>query len=150
MKNREKVYNLAYDIVGIKEISGEIHNSKIVEMYRLVTGKIFGDETPWCAAFVGYCLIKCGLESTGKLNARSYLKYGMQISDSFEPRRILQFAQAGDIITLWRDSPESWKGHVGFYSGHDDEYVYVLGGNQNNEVSIKSYPIYRILDIRRY
>jgi hypothetical protein len=46
-------------------------------------------------------------------------------------------------------------GHVGFYAGCDecDSYdngkIYLLGGNQNDEVNLRSYPVDRVLGIRR-
>ncbi len=141
---RNNVYRFAYDHIGIKEIKGALHNSLIQKMYVAVVGKIFRDETPWCAAFVGYCLASLGLDNTGKLNARSYLKYGYSISD------VDGKPEAGDIVVLWRGDPNSWKGHVGFYAGSEDDYIYILGGNQNDQVSVAKYPMNRVLDIRRY
>ena len=43
--------------------------------------------------------------------------------------------QYGAVLSFWRGSPSSWKGHVAFYIGEDDQNYYVLGGNQSNKVS---------------
>jgi hypothetical protein len=42
-------------------------------------------------------------------------------------------------------------GHVGFFAGYDAvrEIVQLLGGNQEDAVSIASFPAERILGIRR-
>ena len=42
----------------------------------------------------------------------------------------------GAVVVFWRISPNSGKGHVGFYVGEDGEAYYVLGGNQGDAVSV--------------
>jgi hypothetical protein len=49
---------------------------------------------------------------------------------------------------LYRDDPSSWKGHVGFYLRHDEIYVYLLGGNQLEQVREHVYPIGSVLSYR--
>ena len=39
-------------------------------------------------------------------------------------------------------------GHVGFYVRETDRYVYILGGNQSNKVSIAGYDKGRIIAYR--
>lgn len=39
-------------------------------------------------------------------------------------------------------------GHVGFYVRETDKYVYILGGNQSNKVSIAGYDKGRIIAYR--
>jgi hypothetical protein len=41
------------------------------------------------------------------------------------------------------------KGHVGFYAGHDDDLVEVLGGNQSNTVKVSRYKRDELLGVRR-
>jgi len=94
----------------------------------------------WCAGFVNAVLNGVDRKGTGKLNARSFLNWGKSVS---EP-------QEGDVVVFWRESKSSWKGHVGFFAGFDDDGdILVLGGNQNNSVSIKSYDKDRLLGYRR-
>ncbi len=50
---------------------------------------------------------------------------------------------------LWRESRDSWKGHVGFYAGHDQSKVWLLGGNQGDAVNVRDFPRKRILGVRR-
>jgi len=132
-------YQIALDFLGTKEIRGSKHNPLIEEMFKLVVGREHSDETAWCAAFVGACLIKAGLDSTGKLNARSYLKMGDDINTP----------EIGDIVIFWRGSKSGWKGHVAFYAGEEGNYILCLGGNQSNRVSIAKYPKSRLLGYRR-
>lgn len=39
-------------------------------------------------------------------------------------------------------------GHVGFYVRETDRYVYILGGNQGNKVSVAAYDKGRIIAYR--
>ena len=124
------------------EWAGSDHNPKIVQMFADVGHSwVKDDETAWCAAFVGSMLKRSGLPHTGKLNARSYLNWGVGVP--------LEMAERGDLVVFTRGDPNGWQGHVGFYSGHDDKYVYVLGGNQSNQVNIKPYSRKRLLGVRR-
>ena len=134
------VFEVAKKYIGVKEIAGEKHNPVIVNFFKNTTGKEYGDEVSWCSAFVSSCLQEAGFKHTGKLNARSYLTYGVSVKNN--PKQ-------GDIVVFWRNSPESWEGHVGFYAGENEKNILVLGGNQGNQVSIAEYPKSRLLDIRR-
>lgn len=103
-------------------------------------------QTEWCAAFVNAVLHKEGKEGSESvskypLTARSFLKWGEEVK---EPK-------TGDIVVFPRG--DSWQGHVGFYvrtvilSGVET-YV-ILGGNQDNSVSLEYYPASKALSIRR-
>ena len=103
--------------------------------------------TEWCAAFVNAVLRESGIpgsESVSRhpLLARSFLKWGESVD---EPK-------SGDLVVFPRGNA-SWQGHVGFYMGSVNvggvQYYRILGGNQNNEVSIELYPANRAIDIRR-
>ena len=135
------VYQAALGYKGLKEYPGSQHNPEVVKFFS-DSGHdwVQDDETPWCAAFVGSVLAQCGISGTNKLNARSYLKWGSSTD--------INDANPGDVVVFWRGSKDSWKGHVAFYSHHDANNVYVLGGNQGNSVSIQAYPIDRVLDVR--
>lgn len=101
----------------------------------------------WCAAFVN-SILKLhnipGSETVSEhpLTARSFLKWGIPVS---EP-------QLGDIVVFERNG-NGWQGHVGFFIETTvvegvPSYI-VLGGNQNNEIGYDTYPISRLLGIRR-
>jgi len=132
-------YVVAKSLLGEKEGSGSLDNQKIVELFRLVGHvEIKDDEVAWCAAFVGACLELAGYKSNGSLSARSYLKFGEPLAEPLE----------GCIVVFWRESRSSGKGHVGFYLRRDDEFIYVLGGNQSDGVREQGYPIDRWLGYR--
>jgi uncharacterized protein (TIGR02594 family) len=99
----------------------------------------FKDETAWCSAFANWVAKQAGYESSSQLTARSWLSVGTSTSNP----------ESGDLVVLWREHPNSWKGHVGFLIKETKRYVYLLGGNQGNSVSIKAYPKNRVLDFRK-
>lgn len=141
-KFNEAILEAAGQYLGLTEWPGAKQNPKIIEMFDLLGHSgVKNDETPWCAAFVGSVLSSLGLPHTGKLNARSYLTYGQSIR--------AQEARPGDIVILWRDSPESWMGHVGFFVRFEGNSVVLRGGNQGNAVTDQAYPMDRVLAVRR-
>ena len=135
-----KQIDVALSQIGIKEIVGHLHNKDVLK-YFLETGHdwVRDDETAWCSAFVNWVTQKSGLSSSGKLNARSWLNVGEKVSDP----------KLGDVVVFWRSSSSSWKGHVAFYIRDTKNWIYVLGGNQNNQVKISAYPKNRLLQYRR-
>jgi uncharacterized protein (TIGR02594 family) len=124
--------------LGTKEIEGDNDNPKILEYHRLGAPKLRAqsDEIPWCAAFVGWVLHQHGIQGTGLATARSYLNFGV----STKPR-------PGAIVILRRGN-SSWQGHVGFYINSAGALIELLGGNQNNQVSIAKYGKKNILGYR--
>lgn len=136
-------FEAASKYIGLEEYPGARHNETVVGFAKAVGhGWVEDDETPWCASFAGAVLAQVGLPHTGKLNARSYLNWGEEVA--------LEYAKPGDVVVFWRGSPDSWKGHVGFYAGRDGNgNIQVLGGNQGNKVSKAPYPESRLLGVRR-
>jgi uncharacterized protein (TIGR02594 family) len=133
---------VAQGYLGLKEWPGAKHNPAVVALFaKAGHPEIKDDETPWCAAFVGAVLAEAGVKGTGALNARSYMKWGdpVDIAD----------ARDGDVVVFWRGTRDGWQGHVGFFSGFKAGSIIVIGGNQGNEVSIKTYSTSRLLGIRR-
>jgi len=138
----EAILAAAGEYLGLAEWPGAKNNPEITNMFRDVGhGNVVDDETPWCAAFVGSVLSSLGLPHTGKLNARSYLEYSAEVGT--------QDARPGDIVVLWRGSPKSWQGHVGFFVRYEGSNVILRGGNQGNKVSDAAYSMDRILSVRR-
>lgn len=135
-----EVLKVALSQWNFKEIQGKYHNPEIVKYFQEIGYKINNDETAWCSAFLNWCAMKAGYEYTTKLNARSWQHIGIEV-----PKNEWKL---GDVVVLWRSSPESWKGHVGLYIRHDENYIYLLGGNQSNRVTISKYSISRVIAVR--
>lgn len=137
---------IALSQYGQKEIEGESDNQTIVG-YAKEAGHnwVNDDETPWCSIFMDWCAMKAGMERTHKANARSWLEVGEDVK---EPK-------TGDIVILKRGN-NTWSGHVGIYiahltieSGRRTGFIYVLGGNQSNQVKISLYDSIQVLGYRR-
>jgi len=125
---------------GLSEIAGGQHNPQIVAFFKEIGFDcVKDDETAWCSAALNYFAKKHGYYRSGKLDARSWLKVGDIV---LEP-------QLGDIVVFWRESYASWKGHVALYINSNEKYIWCLGGNQNNAISIVAYPRDRLLGYRR-
>lgn len=140
-------WNLPYDVakqyLGTKEIPGVKDNPIIVRWLRRLAMWINDDETAWCSAFVNFCAAEAGYESTGKLNARSWLDVGEIIP--------LELARKGDVVIFWRKSRHAREGHVAFLDHYNPQrgLIYHLGGNQGNEVNISTTGTERLLGVRR-
>jgi hypothetical protein len=71
--------------------------------------------------------------------ARSWLAWG----------RKLDKPTVGCVVVFWRGKRDGWQGHVGFYAGRaKNGDILVLGGNQSDAVSIRPYPMERLLGYR--
>jgi len=101
----------------------------------------------WCAAFVNAVLRQTGISgsedvSRNPLLAKSFLNWGTEV---ITPK-------IGDVV-IYQRGKQPWAGHVGFFLGTVVErgrvYYQILSGNQNNQVSVQSYPAGRELSIRR-
>lgn len=119
------IFNTAMSNLGLKE------GSPVLSSYlQKANPNLDPVNTPWCAGFVGSVLQASGFQSTGSLAAKSYLNFGTPIDKPSQ----------GDIVVLNRDNDPT-KGHVGFFAGYDqNNNVRILGGNQDNGVSVKSFP----------
>ncbi len=135
-----KLISVALSQYGVKEVKGAKDHPQILNYFTTMgfDKTKYSDETAWCSAFANWVAEQAGYEKSNQLNARSWLTVGTSTS---EPKQ-------GDVVVLWREDPSSWKGHVGFLIKESKRYVYLLGGNQGNSVSIKAYPKNRILDYR--
>jgi uncharacterized protein (TIGR02594 family) len=134
-------FDIAKSYIGTTEGPGPENNPAILEMYATIGQDwVEHDEVAWCAAFVGHCLERAGIRSTRKLTARSYLDWGVPVE--------LADALPGDIGVIPRGR-SSWQGHVFFIERIEGAWVFALGGNQSDAVSVQRYPLSKLLGIRR-
>ena len=138
----EELLKIAFSELGTEEIKGDEHNPEVLK-YASETGipNIDNDEIAWCSTFVNWVAMKAGMQYSKKPNARSWLNVGKKVTAP-EP---------GDVVVFWREDPQSWKGHVGFFLGFslDKKRVYCLGGNQGNRVSVSAYLANQVLSYQR-
>jgi uncharacterized protein (TIGR02594 family) len=115
------------------------HNPYIVEFlkYTQVNPRSQIDETAWCSAFVNWCMYNAGFSYTGHALARSWLQWGTSLGSPMY----------GCVTILSR---EDGGGHVGFYvgPGQNNSDLTLLGGNQDDAICLKNYPLNRLLGYR--
>ena len=134
-------FDIARSYIGTTEGAGPADNPVIMEMYASVGHDwVEHDSVAWCAAFVGHCFEQAGIKSTRKLTARSYLDWGIPIE--------VADAQQGDIGVIPRGSSR-WQGHVFFIDRIEGAWVWGLGGNQDDAVNVKRFPVSKLLGVRR-
>lgn len=142
-----KIVSKALEYYGLKEMPGKKSNETILKMAKdLTVESIYkNDDTAWCALFICWVLIQCGkpLPSTkgdkyNFLRARWLLGYGELVPEGEE--------MLGDLLIFSRGG----SGHVGIYIAESDTTFFVLGGNQNNKVSITEIAKSRLIGARRY
>jgi uncharacterized protein (TIGR02594 family) len=127
--------------IGVHEIKGGMHNKRVIE-YMQVTkwGKwVHDDETPWCAGFIGWCMVQAGYEDLiprYSLGAKSWLHFGISAHKPVLGAIAVKSRKGG--------------GHVGFVVGisRGGKYLYILGGNQGDKVSVRKYPAHVWIDFR--
>jgi uncharacterized protein (TIGR02594 family) len=128
----------AWRHLGLAETPGSKSAPRIVALYRDAGhAGVKSDAIAWCAAFVGACLARAGSKPSGSLLARSYIDWGVALD---EPRP--------GAIAIFSRGTTAWQGHVGFVIGAVDDNVIVLGGNQDDAVSVAAYPKSRLLSLR--
>lgn len=141
----QQAIDIAYRELALQvtETPGPGSTPRIALYYRTLDGSSAqheDDEISWCSYFANFCFAEIGQLGSGKSNARSWITWGRPVSGP---------PQRGDVVVLWRESISSWKGHVGFFVGYDGDNWLLIGGNQADAVSIKSFDPARVLAVRR-
>ena len=120
--------------LGTTEIPGPQDNPRIVEYHSATTLKATDDETPWCAAFVNWCLEKAGYKGTGSAAAVTFKEWAAK-AHNLSPGAVVVFKRPGGH-------------HVGFLYACEGDDLFILGGNQGNRVSIARFPASAALAFR--
>ena len=117
----------AETLLGTKESPGSANNPKILEWAKKIGGWVASyykqDSIPWCGLFVIWCFkdnsIPVSLDNP--LYSLNWTKFGTKTDPCYGA--VMVFSRTGG-------------GHVGFYVSEDDATYHILGGNQDNQVSI--------------
>jgi uncharacterized protein (TIGR02594 family) len=132
--------------LGQKEIPGPEANPVIMSFWRYVDYKPpEGDETAYCSAAMCAWHEECGIPGTRQPNARSWERWGQKLA---KPK-------PGCVAVEWRESPDSWKGHVTLYLGPGSKpgtYM-ALGANQEDsktgvDITIQERSIAKVIAFR--
>ena len=121
--------------LGVRNFPAGSSNPRITGYHAGTNIAGYDDKANWCSSFAQWSLARVGIAGTGSALARSWLAWGNALA---EPR-------LGCIAVLWREDPQSWKGHVGFFVRFDGDDVVLLGGNQLEAVREHRYPRAQVL-----
>jgi uncharacterized protein (TIGR02594 family) len=132
----------AIEMLGQAEVPGAASNPEILKLRREAGTPFPGEDgvVPWCAIFINAILARAGLPGTGNAMARGF------VSDR-KNFRVVERPAIGAIVVLSSPSRGATAGHVGFYAGEDGLFVHLLGGNQDDEVSIAAFRKDRLVGI---
>lgn len=108
-----------------------------MQFHHLVSKSIVDDETSWCSTGLNFWADQCGLPKSNSAAARSWMKVGKETKNPS--------VETNTITVLWRNSPDSWQGHVGIFLHQDDKFVYLLGANQGDTVGVNAFDKNRVL-----
>ena len=111
----------------LMERVGPKHEPRIIEYHQTCSLKAKDDETPWCSAFVNWVMSQAGYVGTDNAAAASWRQWGEELPEGGQ--------RLGCIVVMTRTGGN----HVGFYLDEDDAGVYIMGGNQANQVCIRRY-----------
>lgn len=132
-KRAEDWMKVAVEEIGVREIPGAGSNERIEEYFKKTSLGAQTDDVPWCSAFVNWVMDTAGYPRTNSAMARSWVNYGRD-AGALTP---------GAIVVLKRGAPP--KGHVGFCVRVEDDTVFLLGGNQRDEVNVTGFDISRVI-----
>lgn len=118
--------------LGQREVAGSAANPRILDYFQ--SSRFWGTDdsgaaNAWCASFVSWVMEQHGYAPPANaFRARAWENFGAAISEPVYGAIGVKSRTGG--------------GHVAFVVGKssDDQYLYMLGGNQSDEVNISRYP----------
>jgi len=119
--------------IGQAEVAGKKANPKILEYFK--ASKYWGTDdsgasNAWCASFVAWVMKQSGFTPVAKAyRAKEWAKFGQKINAPVYGAIGVKSRRGG--------------GHVAFVLGQssDGKYLFMLGGNQEDMVQVKRYPL---------
>lgn len=107
-------------------------NPLIVNFFAMTNTTPSGDVTPWCAAFVNFCLAAAGRTPTLSAASASFRNH-----PSYPPT---SDPKPGDLV-VFQNVANSAQGHVAFFvdQSPDGSQISILGGNQSDGINITPF-----------
>jgi uncharacterized protein (TIGR02594 family) len=129
-------------LYGTVEKPGKGDNPLILEWANHIgLGHVYrADSVAWCGLTIAYACAQAGYPYAPKGNAlwaRNWATWGDPVSKTG--------AMLGDVLVFARGNA----GHVALYVGEDTTHFHILGGNQDDQVSIKRRAKAQLLAVRR-
>lgn len=127
----------------VREATGK-NDGYEVEKFLSYVGHKRG--TPWCAAYVSYCLGVAGVKSVTVRSASSQAFTSQRFTPIEKFLREKRQAKPGDIFVMKTKGAPT--GHVGFIYLHKGELFYTIEGNTNSGLSREGDGVYAVM--RKY
>lgn len=106
------------------EAPGAANNPQVVKLFADAGFPgIKIDSTTWCVAFVYAVLERAGHRGSRSLAARSFESWGVELK-----------GPALSAIATKKRNGSSWQVHTGLVVGVSKDQVFLLGGNQNDQL----------------
>ena len=129
---------IAVQETGVSTFPPGHSNPRVTQYHGHTNIAGYDDKASWCSSFIYWSLARVGIPGTGSALARSWLDWGQPLEQPL----------FGCIAVLSRDDPTGWKGHVGFFLRTDAQSIFLLGGNQLDQVCEHYYPKATVLAYR--
>jgi uncharacterized protein (TIGR02594 family) len=127
---------IAWREFGVRERPGTADEPRVVDYHQATTLKATDDEVPWCSAFACWIMRAAHVPNPRSAAARLWLPWGQSITERY-----------GAVAVLARGTNPA-QGHVGFLLDSDEASVWLLGGNQDDCVSVARFDRARVLGFR--
>lgn len=125
---------IARALLGVREIPGPGNSSTIAGWLKALKAWWFDDATPWCGVFVGHVMQRAGYELPKHwYRAKGWLDWGRACQPAL-----------GAICILDREGG----GHVFFLTRISRNFVWGIGGNQDDAVTEAKFARTRVLGCR--
>lgn len=129
---------VAYRELGVKTFAQGQSNPRITEYHAGTNIAGYDDKAAWCSSFLNWVFNHVGILGTGSALARSWLEWGVDIDSPVK----------GCVVVLEREGPKGWQGHVGLFLRVEENRIFLLGGNQLDEVREHHYDVSTVLGYR--
>ena len=124
--------------LGVRAHGPGSSNPRIGEYHAASMRPRYDDKASWCSSFLNWTLAQAGIRGTASALARDWLAWGRPLDEPL----------VGCVAVLWREDPQAWKGHCGYFLRFEGDEIVLLGGNQLDEVREHGYPRECVLGYR--
>lgn len=151
-------FGLFQRFAGIEERPGPKDNHPAIQwgLELCGLGRNQPDEIAWCSAILQVPTYLLDLPRSKNAAARSWLRVGLPIQlDEAEPGFDVVILKRGQEPQPGPEVTSGAPGHVGLYGSTEHDpggrpaWVWILGGNQSDSVSLARFPASQVLGVRR-
>lgn len=124
-------------------------NKRILDYFKAIKFKTNTTRTPWCGAFVGFCIRECddakaasSVRIPGAALAATWKNWGVEL-----PTHSTEIP-AGAVVVLSPTEHSDTSGHVAFFVSGNVNSITLLGGNQSDSVKESTYRRSQVVAVR--